>query len=82
MPSLTSWAWKDENGAYFLPIKYGRQRIELKKGMLSTVCDDLEHVASALSALQTMSLKGDLYDQLVKASTDIRIRFANVRTEK
>lgn len=28
-----AWVWIDEAGTYFLPIKYGRQRLELKKGM-------------------------------------------------
>jgi len=27
-----SWVWMDEAGAYLVPIKYGRQPIELKKG--------------------------------------------------
>ncbi|WP_395615783.1 hypothetical protein [Sphingorhabdus sp.] len=35
MLSRTSWAWMDENGAYFLPIKYGRNSIELQKGMFA-----------------------------------------------
>lgn len=26
-----AWAWMDEAGNYFVPIKYGRQAIELKR---------------------------------------------------
>lgn len=43
-----AWVWMDEAGTYFLPIKYGRQQIELKKGMFSVECPDLDHVEHAL----------------------------------
>lgn len=70
-----AWVWMDEQGAYFLPIKYGRQPIELKKGMFSIQCPDLDHVEAALCAVRAMTLKGEFDDQLQKASTDIRSRF-------
>jgi len=31
----------DDTGSYFLPIKYGRQPIELKKGMFTILCKDV-----------------------------------------
>ena len=70
-----AWAWMDEAGTYFLPIKYGRQPLELKKGMFSIQCADLDHVEAALCAVRAIVLKGDLDDQLAKASTDIRAKF-------
>lgn len=70
-----AWAWMDEAGTYFLPIKYGRQPIELKKGMFSIQCPDLDHVEAALCAVRAMILKGEFDDQLAKVSTDIRARF-------
>lgn len=70
-----AWAWMDEAGTYFLPIKYGRQPLELKKGMFSIQCADLDHVEAALCAVRAMVLQGDLDDQLAKASTDIRAKF-------
>ena len=70
-----AWAWMDEAGTYFLPIKYGRQPLELKKGMFSIQCGDLDHVEAALCTVRTMVLKGELDDQLAKASKDIQARF-------
>lgn len=70
-----AWVWMDEAGTYFLPIKYGRQPLELKKGMFSIQCADLDHVEAALCAVRVMILTGELDDQLAKASTDIRARF-------
>lgn len=70
-----AWAWMDEAGTYFLPIKYGRQPIELKKGMFSVQCQDLDHVEAALCTVRAMVLQGDLDPQLAQASTDIRERF-------
>lgn len=70
-----AWAWMDEAGTYFLPIKYGRQQIELKKGMFSVECPDLDHVEAALCTIRAMVLNGDFDHQLTKASTDIRSKF-------
>ena len=67
MLSRTSWAWMDENGAYFLPIKYGRNSIELQKGMFAVQCD---------TAIRAMVLQGDFDAQLQKASTEIRSKFS------
>jgi hypothetical protein len=73
----SSWVWMDEAGAYLVPIKYGRQPIELKKGMFSIVCDDLEHVELVLCTVRAMSLRGELDDQLAKASSTIRAKFTS-----
>lgn len=70
-----AWAWMDEAGTYFLPIKYGRQQIELKKGMFSVECPDLDHVEAALCTIRAMVLNGDFDQQLTKASSDIRSKF-------
>lgn len=70
-----AWVWMDEAGTYFLPIKYGRHPLELKKGMFSVECPDLDHVEHALCTIRAMVLNGDFDAQLTKASTDIRERF-------
>jgi hypothetical protein len=70
-----SWVWMDEKGSYFLPVKYGRSAIELKKGMFAIHCDSAEDVAKALVTLRRMVLNGEIDDQLAKASKDIRARF-------
>lgn len=70
-----SWVWMDEAGTYFLPIKYGRHQIELKKGMFSVECPNLDHVEHALCTIRAIVLKGDFDGQLTKASTEIRARF-------
>jgi hypothetical protein len=70
-----AWLWMDQAGTYLLPIKYGRQPIELKKGMFSIQCADLDQAEAALCTIRAMVLQGDLDDQLAKASTDIRAKF-------
>lgn len=70
-----AWVWMDEAGTYFLPIKYGRQPIELKKGMFSIQCADLDNVEAALCTVRAMVLQGDFDEQLTKASADIRQKF-------
>jgi hypothetical protein len=71
-----AWAWMDETGSYFLPIKYGRQHIELKKGMFSILCKDIPELDGALKTVREMVLSGDFDGQLIKASADIRKRFS------
>lgn len=71
-----AWAWMDDAGSYFLPIKYGRQQIELKKGMFSILCKDVVEIEGALEEVRSMALAGQFDDQLAKASTEIRKRFS------
>ncbi len=70
-----AWVWMDEAGAYFLPIKYGRQPLELKKGMFSIQCQDLDYAEAALCTVRAMVLQGDFDAQLQKTSGEIRARF-------
>jgi hypothetical protein len=71
-----SWFWMDETGIYFVPIKYGHHTLELKKGMFSIQCKDLDHVEAALFTLRAMVLQGDFDAQLQKVSLDIKRGFA------
>lgn len=71
----TSWVWMDEAGAYLVPIKYGRQPIELKKGMFAIECKDSNDVSNALETVRQMVLNGTLDEQLAQASGEIRARF-------
>jgi hypothetical protein len=70
-----SWVWVDEEGACFLSIKYGRQVLELKKGMPSIQCADLIQAVEAFTHVRAMALQGELDDHLTKASTEIRKKF-------
>lgn len=70
-----AWVWMDDAGTYFLPIKYGRQPIELKKGMFSIMCTDLDHAEAALCTVRAMVLQGEFDAQLAHASAAIRNRF-------
>ena len=72
-----SWAWLDEAGRYFLPIKYGKQVLELKKGMTSIECENLDEVEHALCEVRAMTLAGVLDGQLDAASSAIRKKFTN-----
>ena len=71
-----AWAWMNDTGSYYLPIKYGRQPIELKKGMFSILCREIGEVGAALITVRQMVLDGSFDDQLTKASADIRKRFS------
>jgi hypothetical protein len=65
----------DETGTYFVPIKYGRHPLELKKGMFSVQCQDLDEVEHVLCTFRGMALKGDLDEHLSQVSQNIRKTF-------
>lgn len=70
-----AWVWMSVDGTYYLPIKYGKQVIELQKGMQSIECQNLDEVERALCEVRVMVLAGKLDDQLQAVSSDIRKRF-------
>ena len=74
LPS-TSWVWMDDEGTCLLSIKYGRQVLELEKGMPSIFCGDLNKAVEIITYIRAMVLEGQLDDQLASASTDIRKKF-------
>lgn len=69
-----AWAWLNEAGNYLLPIKYGRHALELKKGMFSIVCKNLDEVEHALCTIRAMVLDGQFDEHLKKVSSEIRNR--------
>ncbi len=71
-----AWAWMDEAGNYFVPIKYGRQAIELKKGMFSIQCKTLDECEHALCTIRAMVMNGDFDTQITKVSGEIRKNLA------
>ncbi len=58
-----------------MPIKYGRQHIELKKGMFAIECKDIKDASNALETVRQMVFKGSLDVQLAQASGEIRAKF-------
>ncbi len=70
-----SWAWMDEAGTYFLPIKYGKQTLEVQKGMGSIECQNLDEVEHALCEVRALVLAGKLDGQLLGAASAIRDKF-------
>jgi len=63
------------DGTYYLPINYGKQALELQKGMVSIECQNLDEVEHALCEVRGMVLAGKLDDQLQNASSAIREKF-------
>ncbi len=70
-----AWVWMSTDGTYYLPIKYGKQTLELQKGMVSIECQNLDEVEHALCEVRGMALAGKLDEQLEQVSSAIRKRF-------
>jgi len=74
LPS-TSWVWMDDEGTCLLSIKYGRQVLELEKGMPSIFCGDLKKAIEVITYIREMAVRGELDSQLAAASENIRAKF-------
>ena len=70
-----SWYWLDENGVYFVSLRYGKQAVELSKGKYSVQCQSLEEVASSLEVLREYVSKGEYDDKLSSMAKSIRSNF-------
>jgi hypothetical protein len=64
----------DEKGAYFLPVKYGRNPIELKKGVFSFECDSLKIARIALANVRKKGFHGAIDEQLSLVTGEIRTK--------
>ena len=74
---LPSWVWISDTGTYYVPLRYGRVSLELKKGMFSVECSNLDEVENALCQLRAMVVRGDLDSQLEAAAGQLRAGFAS-----
>lgn len=62
-------------GTYYLPIKYGRNPIEMQKGMFAIQSENSDHAGQVLSSIKGLAIQGDLDADLEKASSEVRARF-------
>lgn len=77
---LRCWVWRNDEGTYFVPIKYAHQPIELKKGMFSIQCESLDEVTNALTTVRDMANDGQFDSQLSRMSTEIRKKFESQKS--
>ena len=73
------WWWKDADGKFVLPIKYGRHPLDLGKGKKAVLCDDLDAVIIALDKAEAAAIAGDFDVQLEQLSAEIRRGFDKER---
>ena len=70
-----AWYWLNEQGMYFVSIKYGKKPIELSKGKYAVQCSSLEDVAASLEVLKEYVSKGDFDDKMEVMAKSIRTNF-------
>ena len=69
------WWWSNEEGEIFLPIKYGKNDLELAKGKYSIQCQNMNDVEKSLETVKLLASKGQLDELLTNISKDIRAKF-------
>lgn len=69
------WFWTNDSGGYYLPIKYGKQVLELGKGKFAIECSNLDEVEDALIKVRALIKQGDFDSVLENTSKEIRSKF-------
>jgi hypothetical protein len=70
------WYWMDEQGNYFVSIKYGKKPIEIAKGKFSIQGKSLADIADALKTVKEHVILGEFDPQIAEIAKSIRRNFA------
>jgi hypothetical protein len=74
-PIKKQWFWNDDEGNIYLPIKYGKNTLELGKGKFAIKCSSIDDVQRNLETVKTLTLMGNLDLILASISKSIRNKF-------
>ena len=69
------WFWADDDGKYYLEVRYAKKPLPLSGSKSAILCQSLEDVAGKIDQLKTMVRAGELDQQIEAASDAIRTRF-------
>jgi hypothetical protein len=69
------WYWMDEQGNYFVSIKYGKKPIEIAKGKFSIQCKSHDDIKNALDLVKENVVRGEFDLQLTEIAKSIRSNF-------
>lgn len=69
------WYWLGEDGCIYVEIRYGKNPLELKKGLFSIQCLDESELITNLNTIKSMVKDGKFDNQLASISKSIRSNF-------
>jgi hypothetical protein len=69
------WFWADDDGKYYLEVRYAKKPLPLSGSKSAILCQSLEDVAEKIDQLKEMVGAGELDTQIEAASEAIRTRF-------
>ena len=72
------WYWMDEDGNYFVSIKYGKKPVEIGKGKYSIQCESLREIIDALKIVKEHVIRGEIDGQLTALAKSIRKNFGKI----
>lgn len=68
------WWWREDDGTFRLPIKFGKVALEIAKGKNAIVCDNLDEMVVALGKLRKAVADGEFDQQIARISAELRKR--------
>jgi len=69
------WFWADDNGKFYLEVRYAKKPLPISRGKSAILCQSLEDVAEKIEQLKAMVRAGEFDQQIETASEAIRGRF-------
>jgi hypothetical protein len=74
-----NWFWADDNGKFYLEVRYAKKPLPISEGKSVILCQSLEDVATKIEQLEATVKAGGLDSQIEAASAAIRSRFKKIK---
>lgn len=74
--------WVDGNGTIYFQLRYGKQPLEMKKGMSTLKAANFDDLVAQLDEVKTVAVAGGLDDALTACANSVRANFKAAKDRK
>lgn len=73
--SSRMWFWPDDNGKFFLEVRYAKKPLVIADGKSVIVCESIDEVGTRIEQLKALVRSGKFDEQIEATGAAIRTRF-------
>ncbi len=74
--------WVDGNGTIYFQLRYGKQPLEMKKGMSTLKAANFDDLVAQLDEVKAVTVAGGLDDALTACANSVRANFKAAKDKK
>ncbi len=74
--------WVDGNGTIYFQLRYGKQPLEMKKGMSTLKAANFDDLVAQLDEVKAVTVAGGLDDALTACANSVRANFKAAKEKK